>query len=45
MTEDQGATKDAGLIKPDDTETQSMRYARYLPFWVQSVLTQTAIKE
>jgi len=28
-----GATKDAGLIKQDDTETNSTRYARYLPFW------------
>lgn len=28
-----GAAKDAGLIKPDDTETSSTRYARYLPFW------------
>ncbi len=28
-----GATKEAGLIKDDDTETKSTRYARYLPFW------------
>jgi ATP-dependent DNA helicase RecG len=28
-----GATKDAGLIKPDSMETNSTRYARYLPFW------------
>ena len=28
-----GATKDAGLIKQDDSETSSSRYARYLPFW------------
>lgn len=28
-----GATKDAGLIKVDDSETMSTRYARYLPFW------------
>ena len=28
-----GATKDAGLIKADDSETLSSRYARYLPFW------------
>jgi ATP-dependent DNA helicase RecG len=28
-----GAGKDAGLIKPDDAETNSTRYARYLPFW------------
>ncbi|WP_265946586.1 ATP-binding protein [Dechloromonas sp. A34] len=28
-----GATKDAGLIKPDESETSSTRYARYLPFW------------
>ncbi len=27
------ATKDADLIKADDAETQSQRYARYLPFW------------
>ena len=27
------ATKETGLIKPDDTETSSTRYARYLPFW------------
>jgi ATP-dependent DNA helicase RecG len=28
-----GATKDAGLIKADESETASTRYARYLPFW------------
>lgn len=28
-----GATRDAGLIVPDDSESQSTRYARYLPFW------------
>lgn len=28
-----GATKEAGLIKADDPETMSSRYARYLPFW------------
>jgi ATP-dependent DNA helicase RecG len=28
-----GATKEAGLIKQDDSETSSSRYARYLPFW------------
>lgn len=28
-----GATKEAGLIKADDSETSSTRYARYLPFW------------
>lgn len=28
-----GAAKDAGLVKPDDGETSSTRYARYLPFW------------
>jgi ATP-dependent DNA helicase RecG len=28
-----GATKDAGLIKTDDSESSSTRYARYLPFW------------
>ncbi len=27
------ATKDAELIKPDESETSSTRYARYLPFW------------
>ncbi|MBE7381255.1 MAG: putative DNA binding domain-containing protein [Leptolyngbya sp. SIO1E4] len=27
------ATKDAGLIKLDDTGSTSTRYARYLPFW------------
>lgn len=26
-------TKDEGLIKLDDSETKSPRYARYLPFW------------
>jgi len=26
-------TKDAELIKPDDADTASQRYARYLPFW------------
>ena len=28
-----GATKDAGLIKTDESDTTSTRYARYLPFW------------
>lgn len=28
-----GATKDAGLIKLDDTGSTSTRYARYLPCW------------
>jgi ATP-dependent DNA helicase RecG len=28
-----GSAKEAGMIKPDDTETNSIRYARYLPFW------------
>lgn len=28
-----GAAKDAGLIKADESETSSTRYARYLPFW------------
>ena len=28
-----GATKEAALIKDDDAETKSTRYARYLPFW------------
>lgn len=28
-----GATKETGLIKQDDSETSSSRYARYLPFW------------
>jgi ATP-dependent DNA helicase RecG len=28
-----GAAKEAGLIKSDDMETASTRYARYLPFW------------
>jgi ATP-dependent DNA helicase RecG len=27
------ATKEAGLVKPDVTETQSSRYARYPPYW------------
>lgn len=27
------AAKEAGLVKPDDTESGSTRYARYLPFW------------
>ena len=27
------ATKDAGLIKSDDSASSSTRYARYLPFW------------
>lgn len=27
------ATKEAGLIKADESETTSTRYARYLPFW------------
>lgn len=27
------ATRDAGLIKVDDSESTSTRYARYLPFW------------
>jgi ATP-dependent DNA helicase RecG len=27
------ATKEAKLIKPDESETSSTRYARYLPFW------------
>lgn len=27
------ATKEAGLIKPDDSETNSTRYATYLPYW------------
>lgn len=27
------ATKEAGLIKSDDSETMSTRYARYLPYW------------
>jgi ATP-dependent DNA helicase RecG len=26
-------TKEAGLIKADDAETTSQRYARYVPFW------------
>jgi ATP-dependent DNA helicase RecG len=28
-----GAAKEAGLIKTDESETTSTRYARYLPFW------------
>lgn len=28
-----GLAKDANLIKADETETTSTRYARYLPFW------------
>lgn len=28
-----GATKEAGLIMPDESESNSTRYARYLPFW------------
>lgn len=28
-----GATKEAGMIKQDDTESSSTRYARYLPYW------------
>ena len=28
-----GATKDMDLIKADDSETSSTRYARYLPYW------------
>lgn len=28
-----GATKEVGLIKPDESESTSTRYARYLPFW------------
>ena len=28
-----GATKDAGLIKVDDSASASTRYARYLPYW------------
>ncbi|MCW5574786.1 MAG: putative DNA binding domain-containing protein [Burkholderiales bacterium] len=28
-----GAAKDAELIRTDDSETASTRYARYLPFW------------
>ena len=27
------AAKDAGLIKADESETNSTRYTRYLPFW------------
>jgi len=28
-----GATKEAGLIKTDESESTSTRYACYLPFW------------
>ena len=28
-----GAAKEAGLVKTDESETTSTRYARYLPFW------------
>ena len=28
-----GATKEAGLIKPDESESSSTRYAKYSPFW------------
>ncbi|WP_347987731.1 ATP-binding protein [Methylomonas sp. AM2-LC] len=28
-----GATKDAGFIKADESDSLSTRYARYLPFW------------
>jgi ATP-dependent DNA helicase RecG len=28
-----GAAKESGLIEPDESETTSTRYARYLPFW------------
>jgi ATP-dependent DNA helicase RecG len=28
-----GATKEAGLIKSDESESASTRYARYIPFW------------
>lgn len=28
-----GATKDDGLIKADESDSGSTRYARYLPFW------------
>lgn len=28
-----GAAKEAGAIKADESETNSTRYARYLPFW------------
>ncbi|MEH2291782.1 ATP-binding protein [Nostoc sp.] len=28
-----GATKETGLIKADESESTSTRYARYLPFW------------
>lgn len=28
-----GATKEAGLVKADESDSASTRYARYLPFW------------
>ena len=28
-----GSAKDAGLIKQDETESNSTRYAKYLPYW------------
>jgi len=28
-----GAAKDMGLIKADESDSNSTRYARYLPFW------------
>lgn len=28
-----GATRDAGLVKADESDSTSTRYARYLPFW------------
>lgn len=28
-----GATKDIGLVKADESDSASTRYARYLPFW------------
>ena len=28
-----GAAKEAGMIKADESEATSTRYARYLPFW------------
>lgn len=27
------ATKETGLIKQDESESSSTRYARYIPFW------------
>ena len=33
-----GATKDAGLVKADESDTTSTRYARYLPFWASNLL-------